>query len=50
MHLIKVRSKLIYLISGLRTTGLLTKKPLSFLVNILTFIKDKADICTKEKS
>ena len=45
----QVRPKATYLL-GLRATGLPTKRPLSFLVNALTFIKDKADVRTKEKS
>ena len=50
MHPIKVKSRPIYSNSGLRATGLLTKRSLSFLVNALTFIEDKADVRTKEKS
>ena len=48
IYLIKVKSRPMYL-SGLRATSLPTKKPLSFLVNVLTFIEDQADIRIREK-
>ena len=49
IHPIKVKSKPIYLMLGLEVISLPTRRPLSFLVNALTFIEDKANICIKEK-
>ena len=36
-----------YSTSGLGATGLYTRRPLGFLVNVLKFIKDEADIHTR---
>ncbi len=49
MHLLNVRSRLMYSLLGLGSTGLPTRG-LHHLVNALTFIVDKADVRTKEKS
>ena len=35
--------------SGLSATGLPTKRPLSFLINALAFIKDEVNVYTMEK-
>ena len=45
---IKVKLRPIYL-SDLGATGLLTRKPLTFLVNVLTFIEDETDVRIREK-
>ena len=39
-----------YLPLSLGATNLPAKKPLLFLVHVLTFIEDEVDIRTKEKS
>ncbi len=48
MHPIKVRSRPMYLLFSLGSTGLPTRG-LRHLVNTLTFIVDKANICIREK-
>ena len=45
----QIRSRPIYLLD-LRATSLSTRRSLSFLVNALMFIEDKAYVRTREKS
>ena len=46
----QIRLRPTYLLFGLGSTDLPTRRPLSFLVYVLIFIENKADVRTREKS